>query len=88
MGVFIPVPCNILESPPSVVTSGVSNLVAMGFFSDSDTEEEDPAAEPIPVPDAGGGGGRGGGTARLGTAGSADVPIQLSDDDGGDAPYL
>ena len=40
-------------SPPSVVTSEpVSNLFAMGFFSDSDTEEEDPAAEPIPVPDA------------------------------------
>tara|TARA_B100000795_G_scaffold151318_1_gene113366 strand:+ start:124 stop:318 length:195 start_codon:yes stop_codon:yes gene_type:complete len=33
-----------------------------------------------------GGGGGGGGTARLGSAGSANVPIQLSDDDDNDAP--
>tara|TARA_B100000795_G_scaffold155622_1_gene116754 strand:+ start:126 stop:317 length:192 start_codon:yes stop_codon:yes gene_type:complete len=33
-----------------------------------------------------GGGGGGGGTARLGSVGSADVPIQLSDDDDNDAP--
>tara|TARA_B100000768_G_C11109605_1_gene302663 strand:- start:404 stop:592 length:189 start_codon:yes stop_codon:yes gene_type:complete len=44
--------------------------------------------EPGSARSTGGGGGGGGGTARLGSAGSADVPIQLSDDDGGDAPYL
>ena len=32
------------------------------------------------------GGGGGGDTARLGSAGSANVPIQLSDDDDNDAP--